>query len=191
MKRLAGCNIGLDGVWERQDNYRKSGFRFAYSNIRFEFTTTGPVDANGTPLTPLSQVSASGLRAFDARHFPTIRESFLNAWTSMPSAHGVAYCDNRHIQGYGVIRPCRRGWKIGPLFADNVGIADRLFRHLCHQVPVGSHVYLDVPEPNEEGMHLTERYKMKQTFGTARMYTGEFPTFPLDHVFGVTTFELG
>lgn len=34
MKRLKGHLIGLDGVFEQQDNYSKSGFTFQYSNIR-------------------------------------------------------------------------------------------------------------------------------------------------------------
>src|SRR5260221_1744673 len=36
MARLARHNIGLDGVLAQQANYRRSGFRLAYSNIRFE-----------------------------------------------------------------------------------------------------------------------------------------------------------
>ncbi len=38
---LAGRNIGLDGVVAQQDNYRKSGFTFAYRNIRYRGTATG------------------------------------------------------------------------------------------------------------------------------------------------------
>ena len=36
----------------------------------------------------------------------------------------------REIKVYGVIRACRRGFKIGPLFADNEEAADLLFRGL-------------------------------------------------------------
>jgi GNAT superfamily N-acetyltransferase len=36
LKYLKGRNIGLDGVVAQQDNYKKSGFKPAYSNIRYE-----------------------------------------------------------------------------------------------------------------------------------------------------------
>jgi len=36
LKYLEGRNIGLDGVVSQQDNYKKSGFKLAYRNIRHE-----------------------------------------------------------------------------------------------------------------------------------------------------------
>ncbi|NHI01925.1 GNAT family N-acetyltransferase [Oceanimonas sp. MB9] len=33
---LQDLNIGLDGVVEQQENYRKSGFKLAYRNIRYQ-----------------------------------------------------------------------------------------------------------------------------------------------------------
>jgi hypothetical protein len=52
-------------------------------------------------------------------------------------------------------------------------------------------VYLDVPEVNGEARRLVERHSMRPRFETARMYAGPAPNVPLEHVFGVTTFELG
>lgn len=36
MKYLRDQNIGLDGVVNQQENYKKSGFRLAYRNIRYK-----------------------------------------------------------------------------------------------------------------------------------------------------------
>ncbi len=41
LEYLTGRNIGLDGVIAQQDNYRKSGLKLAYSNIRYEGTGGG------------------------------------------------------------------------------------------------------------------------------------------------------
>ena len=46
MARLAGRNVALDGVVAQQANFRKSGFRSAWNNIRYEgpsFTAAAPV----------------------------------------------------------------------------------------------------------------------------------------------------
>ena len=51
--------------------------------------------------------------------------------------------------------------------------------------------YLDTLEVNQAAIALAERYNMKVVFETARMYTGEKPDMPLNHLFGVTFFELG
>ena len=41
MSRLGGRNVGLDGVKAQQDNYRKSGFVYAYGNVRYEGLASG------------------------------------------------------------------------------------------------------------------------------------------------------
>ena len=98
---------------------------------------------------------------------------------------------NSTVRGYGVIRPCFRGWKIGPLFARDADAADILFEQLIQHIPDGNPFVLDVPEPNAAAMNLVQRHGMKEVFATARMYTGPFPKVNLDWTFGITTFELG
>ena len=88
------------------------------------------------------------------------------------------------------IRAAEVGWKVGPLFADTPGIADRLFTALTARHH-GEPVFLDVPQPNAEALVLAERHAMRPVFETARMYTGGDPGVPLDRIFGITSFELG
>jgi hypothetical protein len=95
------------------------------------------------------------------------------------------------IGGYGVIRPLRDGFKVGPLFADDASCAEALFHALAMRVPAGSRIALDVPEPNAAGIALAERHGLSLVFETARMYAGPAPKLPLAKLFGVTTFELG
>jgi Acetyltransferase (GNAT) domain len=92
--------------------------------------------------------------------------------------------------GYGVLRPCRQGSKIGPLFADRHEAADELFTALRARAAAGL-VYLDVPEVNSAAVALAEQHGMKPVFETARMYKGPAPAVDLPRVFGVTSFELG
>jgi len=56
---------------------------------------------------------------------------FLGFYICHPDHRGhrtLAWRENGTIRGYGTIRPCREGHKIGPLFADTPGIAAALCR---------------------------------------------------------------
>jgi hypothetical protein len=89
-----------------------------------------------------------------------------------------------------VIRKCRAGFKIGPLFADDQSTAENLFRALRASVPEET-IYLDVPEPTKKAMEIAKKYHMNVMFRTIRMYSRKEPDVELDKVYGVTSFELG
>jgi hypothetical protein len=90
-----------------------------------------------------------------------------------------------------VIRRCGRGWKVGPLFADDATAAEAILDALLSRIPAADPWILDIPEPNAAARTLVERRGTSQVFATARMYTGPAPSIDLDRIFGVTTFELG
>ncbi|KAA0889649.1 GNAT family N-acetyltransferase [Pusillimonas sp. ANT_WB101] len=192
LEQFGTRNIGLDGVQEQQANYRKSGFSLAYSNIRYAWQNRLQNGAATTPnIVSVKHVDADGIARYDRLCFPASRPTFLDAWLNQPDSVALAWSENKAIRGYGVIRRCRDGWKVGPLFADNRGIAESLLlalgRNTAHQEPV----YLDVPETNTEGMRLAADLGMQEVFGTARMYNHYLPDIVTDRIFGVTTFELG
>jgi hypothetical protein len=60
--------IGLDGVVAQQDNYRKSGFRLAYANIRYG-GRIGPLSAPPAAIVPLAEVPFAAFEADDAHIF--------------------------------------------------------------------------------------------------------------------------
>jgi GNAT superfamily N-acetyltransferase len=191
MSYLGDRNIGLDGVPDQQANYARSGFRRAYRNIRYSGQSTphksvvpdGITDARGLPF---EQVAT-----YDRRFFPAARDAFLLRWLSLPDSKAFAHVEAGAINGYGVIRACRSGFKIGPLFADAPAIADRILVALTSGLSAGTPIVLDVPEPNHEGVDLARRYGLEPVFETARMYTKAPPDLPLAGIFGVATFELG
>jgi GNAT superfamily N-acetyltransferase len=187
MARLTGRLVGLDGVPAQQDNYRRSGFELAYRNVRFGGTaqagrTDGLVDARTVPF--------EQLLALDARLFPAPRPGFLAGWISLPESLALAAVEDGELRGFGVRRRCRSGHKVGPLYAPNRAIAERLFDGLCDDI-AGEPVFLDVPEPNAEAAALAEGRDLEPSFETARMYTGPAPAIELAQLYGVTTFELG
>lgn len=181
--------VGLDGVPDQQANYRKSGFELAWRNIRF--SGAPEIEAPEDPrLVPVGPALVDAVIAYDRLFFPAPRERFMRCWLGGATRQGWALVEDGRIAGYGVVRDCREGAKIGPLFADDAGRADLLFRRLAASAPAGM-IVLDPPEPNAQAVALARRYGLEPGFETARMYRGPAPDLPLDRLFGVTTFELG
>ncbi|MEM8807191.1 MAG: GNAT family N-acetyltransferase [Cyanobacteria bacterium P01_G01_bin.38] len=188
---LQGRNIGLDGVVAQQDNYIESGFTLAYRNIRYEGMGDGVAADTPANLVSLSSLPIDTIIEYDRAFFPDNRAQFLKCWLTQPSSHAVGLMHDQALVGYGILRACRTGYKIGPLFADAPQYAERLFLALKANVPAENPFYLDVPETNPPAVELAKRYDMNSMFETARMYTQGEPGLPIDRIFGVTTFELG
>jgi ribosomal protein S18 acetylase RimI-like enzyme len=190
LERLEGRTIGLDGVVAQQENYMKSGFTLAYRNIRYEGTGGGAIPSH-SGIVPLSEIPFGELLAYDRLFFPDDRHAFLTCWINQLGSTALGIMENKRLSGYGVVRNCRSGCKIGPLFADSAELAEELFCALKASCPDGSSLFLDIPEVNPQALELVRRHKMKVVFETARMYKGKSPELPIGNVYGVTTFELG
>jgi ribosomal protein S18 acetylase RimI-like enzyme len=187
---LEGRNVGLDGVVAQQDNYKKSGFKIAYRNIRYKGVGGGTAQPDSS-ITRLSMLPVEAVLSYDRPFFPTPRSQFIHAWINQPDSHALGIMQDGRLAGYGVIRQCRSGCKIGPLFADAPELAERLFLMLRSKAKPSEAVYLDVPELNHAAVALAKRHHMTVSFETARMYTKETPDIPLTRLFGVTSFEIG
>ncbi len=191
--------IGLDGVPAEQENYRRSGFQLAYRNIRYGGVPAAGFLAGAKQNSKDLQVaSVAGLSpeiaGFDRTVFPAPREAFLKAWVSAPGHVSIAAYRDGTAVGYGLIRPCRNGHKIGPLFAESRQGAETILAELFTEAGItdkGGEVFLDAPEPNAAATALAADLGLQPVFETARMYTGPAPEIAVNNIFGVTTFELG
>lgn len=190
LKHCQGRNIGLDGVVEQQDNYKKSGFQLAYRNIRYAGTSRSMQNSYAN-IQPINNYPLAEVIAYDSAFFPVTREAFLTAWLSQPRAISLGWSNNGKLSGYGMIRPCHSGYKIGPLFADNSTIAEQLFESLVTSVEPNQPIFLDIPEVNPHALALVEKHGMEKVFETARMYNQTIPNIDTARCFGVTSFELG
>jgi GNAT superfamily N-acetyltransferase len=188
-----GAAIGMDGVFAMQDYYAAGGFRFSHRNLRFradvpEGAATDPVDDSG--IVTLASVSFDEVIDYDRTCFPADRAGFLQAWINQRDARALGYRRDGRLHGYGVVRRCGEGCKIGPLFADDAAAARRLYANLS-RFAAGGPLFLDAPENNPSAMDLVSDHGMTEVFGCARMYLGDPPQIAEERVFGVTTFELG
>jgi hypothetical protein len=187
LNHLGDRVIGLDGVIAQQENYRKSAFRLAFRNIRQKGRGGGAAPPG---LTDLAAIPIDEILRYDETAFPARRAEFLKSWIGQPHAVALGVVDGGTLKGYGVLRACREGFKIGPLFADHEETAERLSSGLLARAS-GAPVFLDTPEANPAAVALAARYAMTPVFETARMVRNGSPEMRLDRWFGVTTFELG
>lgn len=189
MSHAGGRNFGGDGVYEMQDKYAENaGLIYAYRNIRWQGTADGRVQPD---LVPAQELPPDALSAYDMQHFPSERSRFVEKWISRDETRALAFLHpDESIGGYGVIRRCFDGYKIGPVFADTPEIADSILEGLTESIP-GDVFFFDTPEPNAAAVALARGRRMEEVFGTARMYSRNVPVLPLQEIFGVTSFELG
>lgn len=188
-----GAAIGMDGVFAMQDYYAKGGFVFSHRNLRFrgEIPQRPPTrQLKDGAIVPLAQVPFEQVVAFDRTCFPASRQPFLKRWISQPDALALGCQRDGRLSGYGVVRRCGEGCKIGPLFAEDGQTAEALFTHLA-EFAAGGPLFVDAPENNPAAMELVRQHRMEEVFGCARMYLGPPPELAHERVFGITTFELG
>ncbi|MCX6152481.1 MAG: GNAT family N-acetyltransferase [Ignavibacteriales bacterium] len=185
---LGGLTSGMDGVVEQQVNYKKSGYKFAYRQLRY--VANNLIGKTYSDVIDLNDVPFEDVLKYDNEMFPAPRPTFLKCWLTQPNISAKVILAENKIIGYGVIRPCRVGFKIGPLFAENANAAEKLFLSLA-EFADGKEIYLDIPEANDFATALVRKYNMKYVFECARMYYKGEPKINLNKVFGNTTFELG
>lgn len=190
LKYLQGRNVGLDGVVAQQGNYKKSGFKLAYRNIRHQGHGGGD-SPECSAIVKLSTLPFETVDSYDRPFFPANRTRFIKSWINRAGCNALGIIQDGKLAGYGVIRKCRSGHKIGPLFADGPELAEVLFLSLKSGIKPAEPLFLDTAEVNPAAVAMAKRYNMKVVFETARMYTGEKPDMPLNRLFGVTSFELG
>lgn len=195
MAHLGFRTIGLDGVIDQQDNYRRSGFKLAHRNIRYQ-------GINGTlpnakyphsdgEILSLRKLPLDMLLEYDRNFFPANRHNFLLSWINQPETVALGIVESKKLVGYGVRRKCRDGFKIGPLFADSPELASTLMKALCRDIEPKIPFFIDVPECNQDAILLVKACGMKKVFETARMYTGIATDISLSRTYGITSFEFG
>jgi hypothetical protein len=190
MARLANRTIGLDGVPQQQANYRQMGFMPAYETSRWSGRHQQAASSDTDPsIIAVTPEMIGTICDFDRSFFPESRVLFIEQWLK-PAHVALAIIRDGDIQGYGVLRPCHQGFKIGPLFCRTDADAQQLFASLAGAIN-GGELHIDVPQAMSEFSDFLEAQGFKKSFVTARMYRGPIPALQANGIYGITTLELG
>jgi len=159
----------------------------AYETVRYSGRPAGL--PGGGDIRPVTSADMAEILAFDCRCFAAPREAFLGAWLQPPRI-AIMSAGPAGMTGYGVARRCREGFKIGPLFADDVDLALAMIAHLCAET-AGETLHIDVPASQVGFAASLRAAGMVPGFATTRMYRGGNPGLDASAIFGITTLELG
>ena len=85
----------------------------------------------------------------DARASGVERTAYLQAWfAAAPARQTLVLEADGAVAGYGTIRACRSGAKVGPLHAADPADAELLLKRARGLRATGRRTHLDIPEPN-------------------------------------------
>lgn len=199
LKYLESSNtIGLYAVPQQVSRYKNSGFKEYYSNNRWgrklsegkENTSTLKKDSS------YPHVMFKNIIEYDKSVFKYDREKLLNCMLSMPQTFTVVSWEKEGgINGYGIIRPCETGFRIGPLYANDLDSAKSLCELLLAKIP-GQSIIIDIPTPNIFGSMFAEYFNLEpiSVANTVAMFKEQEPTQMEQSAvkcYGVTSLELG
>jgi GNAT superfamily N-acetyltransferase len=180
MSYLGGRTIGLDGVAEQQANYASMGFVPAYETVRMSGDLSATILGGRVRLT----AAAEDIRQLDRKCFPAERDGFLRHWLAPPN-HCAVVEGPDGVSAFGVVRQCRDGCKIGPLFAADTHQALEIVE------TQSGLLHIDVPGTQAEWLAALSSRGFRDGFRTQRMYRGRRPEVHMPSIFGVSSLELG
>ena len=179
--------VGLNSVLANESLYEMSGFRTAYRINRYMCIVSRSAQRE---FPPIEDSDFPHVASYDAGVFQINRTSFLRDFIFKTEAITARVYVKDRLGGFAVARPCFEGYKIGPLFANDLEIAARLAESLFADLSEKT-VFIEVPEPNHEALRLVTEYGMSPSFPTVRMYTSREYQQDVRYVYSITSGTFG
>ena len=179
--------IGLDGVLANEALYKRWGFQTSYKILQYKYVVNRTFKRR---CPAISEKHFQDIANYDLKVFKVDRAPFLHDFAFKTEAKtSEAYVAGKLV-GFAVARPCFEGYKIGPLFADDIEVArmliESLFADLLRQT-----VFIEAPESHSQAIKLVTDFDMSQGLTTVRMYTGKQYQQDIRYVYGNTTRFVG
>lgn len=170
----------LNSVPAQISRYAGSGFKKDFHIQRWQksfIKKTSNVEETRENLKQLNSVSIESIIEYDQSIFSAPRKKLLAKFIQNEHIVGFASADEKgKITGFGLIRPCIQGYRIGPLYADHIENAQKLFQTLLGKAN-NSTVFIDAPSHNPYIEPFTSFFNLDRVSeaDTVAMFRGEVP----------------
>ena len=184
-EKTAVCN----GLTEGRAFYESYGFQGAYNVIRYGGVMFAEA-RHSRDVYPACDIDFRRLAQADAVFFGAARERVLKAWLETPVMESVCLLKDGDMRGWGSLRRCRKGWRLGPVFARDYACAEEMIRHLAMKT-CDEWVYIDIPETNVQAIRLAFAIGMAPLSARLKLFWGERIQEPIEQIFGFTSLDIG
>lgn len=208
MKQLEKMtSIGLYAVPQQVSRYQKSDFKSSNDILRWETQMPSNSSSLGTAentnnvlfLDKENSDLILQVDEYDNKMFRMPRFSLIKAMLEIQQVVGFAVKEQGKVVGYGIIRPCQKGHRIGPLYANNFEDVKNLTLKLLDVVrQLNTPIIFDAPSPelNKFITAFAEYFNLQRVkdADTQAMFKGEMPKEieeTTDKLYAICSLELG
>jgi hypothetical protein len=132
---------------------------------------------------------------YDTSLWGSSRHEMFNTMLMQPESYAFVTFNQKTgaINGYGVIRPCIKGYRIGPIYCEDKESAKLLTEILTAQIPSGSKIIFDIPDKNTFSHLFAEYFNLTAAseVDTKAMFKGEPHDGREEICYGVASLEIG
>lgn len=190
MDSIGNNNIGVNCREELIPLYENFGFKPAFKIITYEGITDGEFKMAPDIVSPLL-FPFDKLYSYYEKYYHYKKKLFMNAWLNQPKSLLLGKYVDGEYKGFGLFKPCLRGYKAAPLISDNMEIAEEILIALASHFEKGMPFYIDMPETNINGINLVQKMNLKKVSETTRMYKGIEHENVLNNIYSFTSLEVG
>ncbi len=189
--------VSLYSVPAQVDFYQKRGFQTKFKNKRWELFHENQtlIKEEAAPCEDFSSDNLLSVSQYDQSIFSISRQKIFEELLKISAVKGFVLKNEGLITGFGLIRPCVKGWRVGPLFANTPESAKIIFTKLLSVVS-DEKIIIDVPSANKFAQVFAEYFNLTAVSAddTEAMFTGNEPKQLLEHInenYGVFSLEIG
>lgn len=195
---ISSFSFGLCAVSKQIPRYSAYGFNslFGFSHYK----TKSPDSVSTIKIQNINTFDPSFFNKviqYDSMVFYGRRENFLSTLLKTQGVKAFLKMEEDNIVGYGIIRNCNNGFRIGPLFANDFETAKSLMEKLLNSVAnTNKKVILDSPSLNKYLVCLAEYFKLEREpeNDTQLMIKGDLPYNVMTNIeknYAIASLEMG